>query len=479
MCQQSIRILFITRTLHTTSGWFCGLATTVGPLSQALCIVSTAESGIGAPSIDMTVTKSSLHCGKEGGVEGCRKHGNRFSHGLIRAVSEGVISYSDSEEARTCVSEASGGEGEDGDADSHPRSSEGAYHLLLKLARQERPVPFGHVFTKERRENVVNVGVGAYSEVFTFKNEKTVVKLIPIEGAFSNFHGGEQVRACDVLPEVIAMQALSQLGTRPPFASLSSCSSSTQNFVHLQRVSVVQGLFPSYLLAACKRLRPVNKSAKVMTNVFPKTQKWMALESDYGGDGIADKLPSCLQARLSIFCQIAVALAVAERRLRFEHRDLHCGNVLISCVEGMRDCENEAPSSTLDGVVYRPCGGPVVSIIDFTFSRLDHNLAPLFSDMSRVCERARVRKHPIDIVYVQMQEELGNRWGQFRPRTNCLCLNMIALWLWKADKDRSCELHSDAEAQLKWSIILHLLTNSQSAVDFVHKAEFSASFLFR
>lgn len=58
------------------------------------------------------------------------------------------IWYSDSEEASNGVSEESG-ERKDGDLDSRPRSSEGAYHLLLKLTRQERPVSFGHVFTKE------------------------------------------------------------------------------------------------------------------------------------------------------------------------------------------------------------------------------------------------------------------------------------------------------------------------------------------
>lgn len=109
---------------------------------------------------------------------------------------------------------------------------------------------------------MVKMGVGVHSEVFTFKNEKTVVKLIPIEGAI-DMHGGEQMRACDVLPEVIAMRAVSQLDTccSPSVPASDLLDSSTRNFVRLRRVSVVQGSFPSYLLAACKRLRSVDKAA--------------------------------------------------------------------------------------------------------------------------------------------------------------------------------------------------------------------------
>lgn len=74
-----------------------------------------------------------------------------------------------------------------------------------------------------------------------------------------------------------------------------------------------------------------------------------------------------------MFAQTALALAVAERRLRFEHRDLHLGNILVQTVERMEQCEYQPPSSTLDGVVFRPCSGPPITIIDFTFSRLDHS----------------------------------------------------------------------------------------------------------
>lgn len=41
------------------------------------------------------------------------------------------------------------------------------------------------------------------------------------------------------------------------------------------------------------RIFPTLQTAALcLVDVFPKTQKWVALESDFGGDGIGDKLVS-------------------------------------------------------------------------------------------------------------------------------------------------------------------------------------------
>jgi len=63
--------------------------------------------------------------------------------------------------------------------------------------------------------------------------------------------------------------------------------------------------------------------------------------------------------------QVTLSLAIAERALQFEHRDLHWGNVLIQ--------RTTEPTLTymLDGApVSVDTHGVKVTIIDFTLSRL-------------------------------------------------------------------------------------------------------------
>jgi len=92
----------------------------------------------------------------------------------------------------------------------------------------------------------------------------------------------------------------------------------------------------------------------------------------------------------SILLQTTVTLAVAEQECRFEHRDLHWGNVLISrpepaatltAVEREREEgeEGEEEEDTTGGrhmlrgvpVHIHNTGGVRVALIDFTLSRLD------------------------------------------------------------------------------------------------------------
>lgn len=67
----------------------------------------------------------------------------------------------------------------------------------------------------------------------------------------------------------------------------------------------------------------------------------------------------------SIIRQVAVSLAVAETELRFEHRDLHWGNVLVSQTKA-KSLEYRIGGRT----VSVETNGVKVAIIDFTLSRL-------------------------------------------------------------------------------------------------------------
>lgn len=76
--------------------------------------------------------------------------------------------------------------------------------------------------------------------------------------------------------------------------------------------------------------------------------------------------------------QLTCSLAVAEKALQFEHRDLHWGNILIKSVE-----RDKKISFNIDGYHLEvPSHGVEVSIIDFTMSRIICEGVCIYNDLS-------------------------------------------------------------------------------------------------
>ena len=96
----------------------------------------------------------------------------------------------------------------------------------------------------------------------------------------------------------------------------------------------------------------------------------MAIEFANGGRDLEHtKLKNATQG-LSIFLQIAHALAVSERALEFEHRDLHWGNILV------KECEANPEDTVLFRVSLEETysvqsAGVLATVIDCSLSRYD------------------------------------------------------------------------------------------------------------
>uniref|UniRef100_A0A0N5ABX8 Protein kinase domain-containing protein n=1 Tax=Syphacia muris TaxID=451379 RepID=A0A0N5ABX8_9BILA len=124
----------------------------------------------------------------------------------------------------------------------------------------------------------------------------------------------------------------------------------TTGFIKFPGASVVKGKYPVALLKAWNNYtgERINESPKV----FKATQKYVLLSYELGGMDLENF------KAFSIVYQAAYALAVAEVVLQFEHRDLHCGNILIN-------------HGRLNGRSIRIRSyGVQVKLIDFTLSRL-------------------------------------------------------------------------------------------------------------
>lgn len=112
--------------------------------------------------------------------------------------------------------------------------------------------------------------------------------------------------------------------------SISKLVTGLDGFVNIIDVAVVKGKYPAYLLSQWDKFSSRNKSENVRPDLFTESQLYcIIVQSDAGMDLKRYELESWTDAE-SIFWQTVTALAQAEERSQFEHRDLHWGNILIT-----------------------------------------------------------------------------------------------------------------------------------------------------
>ncbi|KAA3673739.1 serine/threonine-protein kinase haspin [Paragonimus westermani] len=302
-----------------------------------------------------------------------------------------------------------------------------------------------------RRKGIVKIGEGCFGEVFrtvastnSSTGDETVeqivaIKLVPIEGKVL-FNGDSQKSFNEVLSEVIVSKELTAL-------SIGLCNR-TESFVQLKSVNLVQGSFPTYLTKAWEKYHREKESENDHPRIFPKDQLWLVIESVFGGSALENNVPTCPAARLSVLRQVAFALAVAEAELKFEHRDLHWGNVLIhrttsktsisqDCVscsslhgdDGGRGEKVELPSIhfRLQNRHYQvPSFGCSVVIIDFTLSRLEQNGGLVYVNLSADPALFESKGDYQFDIYRLMRSHNRDRWDLFSPKTNLLWLHYLA-----------------------------------------------------
>ncbi|KAG8430823.1 hypothetical protein GDO86_019960 [Hymenochirus boettgeri] len=147
----------------------------------------------------------------------------------------------------------------------------------------------------------------------------------------------------------------------------------------------------------------------------------MILEFEFGGSDLESCQLSSVSVSRSILHQVTAALAVAEQELRFEHRDLHWGNLLIE------KCASPVITVSLHGnQINIPTSGVQVKIIDYTLSRLDKDGLTVFCDLS-VDEEIFLGQGDLQFeVYRTMRQENKNIWSSFVPHSNILWLHYLS-----------------------------------------------------
>ncbi|KAL1424411.1 hypothetical protein MTO96_020198 [Rhipicephalus appendiculatus] len=159
------------------------------------------------------------------------------------------------------------------------------------------------------------LGEGCTAEVYLLQRpsgEESAVKVIPV-GSQRDAYGELPMPLASIIAEGVITRELSNLR----FGQLNQSS----NFIELK------GAGTEYDLQWCsENSDPSN---------FEETQFYVLLEFENGGKPL-ERFKGTVEQLQSVFLQVACSLAVAEPELEFEHRDLHCDNVLVKRTE--QDC---------------------------------------------------------------------------------------------------------------------------------------------
>lgn len=287
---------------------------------------------------------------------------------------------------------------------------------LLATVQQKEPLEFTRVLEQSAAgTQPIKVGEASYSEVFKLGTGRhsAVVKVIPLLGS-ADAELPAQSAMDDVRREIAITATLAKLRDTHNGA----------HFVRLQRACVVRGAYPDSLLRAWDAYKAEfgDRSENRRPGVFGTSQLYALIMMDDAGSELEQDVPASWVRSAAIFWQVAFALADAEQRVQFEHRDLHMGNILVApaAAHAARSDEDERVPE-----VYRPAqAGVRATLIDYTLSRIDahgETLAYAFDDPALFEGRGDAQYD----VYRDMQRLTAGDWQRFHPVTNVLWLHFL------------------------------------------------------
>ncbi|XP_066151475.1 uncharacterized protein [Euwallacea fornicatus] len=290
-----------------------------------------------------------------------------------------------------------------------------ARDIILKYCEQTDAEPFEKLFPDSLLKNCKKIGEGAYGEVFMYNKSdgsSVVMKVIPIEGDVE-INGDRQKKFHEILPEATIASTLSQLRENKL-----NCTSA---FCELQRLRCVKGRYPERLLRLWHKFATDKGSENECPDVFDNEQLYIIFELSNAGENLESFVFSNAQQALSLFKQVAYALAVAEEEVGFEHRDLHLGNVLVQKIS-----KSSFASFKLKGRLKRfRTYGVKATIIDFTLSRMSSDGVSIFTDLADDPELFTSQGNYQFDIYRLMRDKTENNWKKFTPYTNVLWLHFL------------------------------------------------------
>ncbi|KHJ45518.1 hypothetical protein D918_04255, partial [Trichuris suis] len=194
---------------------------------------------------------------------------------------------------------------------------------ILELCGQTGVLTWKEAFPGRQLKSWKKIGEGSFCEVFlgSFAGQQCCIKVIPVQYPHRPYNEVES-SSDDIVPEIIISTELSTL------SSSRSCWS-TPNLLRLYGVRCVKGKYPKELLHAWDQFALNGHTENDRPEKFTARQHYVLICTENGGITLEDfKLRSAKEAE-SVLKQITITLAILERTLKFEHRDLHVSNILV------------------------------------------------------------------------------------------------------------------------------------------------------
>ena len=253
------------------------------------------------------------------------------------------------------------------------------------------------------------------------QEDPPVVKIVPVDGE-TLVNSQPQTQLMDILAEIVISSELSKLSSKT-----TSCGSKAPGFLTVLSCNLTEGAYPDDLLDKWDHYdaEKGSENDRPDASLFGLQQKFVVLELKNGGQDLENVTLTNAAQGYAVFQQVAHALAIAEESLKFEHRDLHWGNILI------RDCVDKVLSYQLqnnndDHQFEVETSGVMATIIDFSLSRMTSPQGwEIFINLADDTDLFKSEGDYQFEVYRMMKVHTGDDWKGFHPKTNVMWLHYL------------------------------------------------------
>lgn len=270
-------------------------------------------------------------------------------------------------------------------------------------------------------------------------------------------------------------------------------------FTNFREVCILQGRPGDSFISAWSNWNDSQKAKGKESSVFPDPRKkgsyteeqlWAVIEMQDAGTDLENIKVKDVWLAWDVFWGVVLALGKGEEAVRFEHRDLHMGNI---CISGLNpDHGSEALIVANKKLGYT---GIETTLIDYTISRaemgtsegeedvafLDLERDPILFEgdaeeeyqyeMYRHMRAAMYLDDPLADIYERWDEatDTGRTWRGYHPQTNLVWLHFILHELLKQfnwrDLDAQLSTHASDAARIRAMQLVVAFTKLQQLLD--------------